>query len=260
MTDTKEQGRNPIVLIIAVFALLAVLVIAVVASRDAADDAVKPRVGVLTSLPIFWEEGGLAENLKAGAAPSEVHSRLSENFELLPIDSWDSVEKDKLQLLLLVQSRALTPTELEKFDSWIRSGGRALILADPALHWESSYPLGDPRRPLFTSMLSPLFTHWGLELALPLGDHEHDSFSADGHNIATSTPGVWEQTKLDGNCAIAQNNVQAVCDLGAGRVVLLADADLVDPNYWRGASSVLGDGDIAGNMDWIEDRLTSLAK
>lgn len=259
MMDMKEEGQKPRRLIIAAVAILCVLVAAIIFSRDVAETKVKPRVGVLTSMPIFWQEGDLADNLQAGAASSQVHERLSEKFELLPIDSWDSVEESRLKLLLLVQSRALTPTELEKFDGWVRSGGRALILADPALHWESSYPLGDPRRPLFTSMLSPLFTHWGLQLALPMSEDEHSHFVADGHDIVTSTPGIWEQVKLDGNCSIAQNNVQAVCDLGAGSVVLLADADLVDPQYWHGASSVLGDRDIAGNMNWIEERLLSLA-
>ena len=77
------------------------------------------------------------------------------------LDSFDALNVRSTPLLLLAQPRALAPAEMVKLDSWVRDGGKLLILADPALQWGSLYPLGDKRRPLFTSLLSPLFSHWG---------------------------------------------------------------------------------------------------
>ncbi len=258
--DAISKDRRGWRLYTALLIALAIAALAIWFMR--ADDAAepKPKIGVLTSMPIFWPEGDIGQNLDRDGGPSIVHDRLSQRFDLVPVDNWEMVDKGKLKLLLLIQPRALTPAELDQFDKWLRAGGRAVILADPALSWESSYPLGDSRRPLFTSMLSPIITHWGLKLALPIeGEDGAREFSDDGHDIITRTPGLWEQVKLDGNCQIASNNIRASCDLGAGRVILLADADIVDPQYWHGGSPILTGGDVSGNMDWLEDQLLRLA-
>lgn len=245
----------------ALLTLLAIIALAIWFMRADGSAQPKPRIGVLTSMPVFWPEGDIGQNLDGGSGPSLVHDRLSQSFDLVPVDNWKMVDKGQLKLLLLIQPRALAPAEFDQFDRWLRAGGGAVILADPALSWESSYPLGDSRRPLFTSMLSPIFTYWGLKLALPIEEDDGPSeFTDDGHDMVTRTPGLWEQVKLDGNCQIASNNIRASCDLGAGQVILLADADIVDPQYWHGASPILGGGDVSGNMNWLEEQLLRLSK
>jgi len=261
MSDAITSSRSYARLIIA--AILLVLIVAAISFFMRGDDeeAEKLELGVLTSMPIFWPEGDVSDSLKAGGEMSPVNERLSQAFDLVPVDSWKTVTEQKLSLLMLAQSRALTPGELDKLDRWVRLGGKALILADPALRWESSYPLGDQRRPLFTSMLSPILTHWGLELALPIGEQEDSSvLDLDGYDIVTSAPGIWEQVKLDGNCAISNAGLVATCEIGKGRAILLADADILDPQYWHGPASVLSDGDVADNMDWVEETLLELAE
>lgn len=250
-----------------IFGILLILVcVAVVfwlAGREgsgrSADNVQREKLGVMSSLPLFWAEGKLSGSAQNEGRLSPTIKRLSASFQLVPLDSWKDLEKQKLDRILLVQPRAFTPKELEQIDIWVRAGGRAVILADPALRWESSYPLGDKRRPLFTSMLSPLFTHWGLELALPLDDSGKTSrHGIDGHFIVTSAAGIWEQRKLDGNCEISNEGLLARCRIGSGSATLLADADLVDPEFWHGTPGLIGNGDIADNMSWLISEIENM--
>ena len=136
------------------------------------------------------------------------------------------------------------------------------MLADPALQWGSLYPLGDKRRPLFTSMLSPLFSHWGIELVLPIDNAEPVSVrQIDGLTIRTLTPGEW-RTKRGAKtslCRIDTDAIYADCAVGKGRALLIADADLLDTPNWegRGARMLTGE-DESGNVDWVEELLLKL--
>jgi hypothetical protein len=181
---------------------------------------------------------------------------LQEQYNIRPLDNFDALDKSPLSLMLLAQPRALGPSELVKLDAWVRSGGRILILADPALQWGSLYPLGDKRRPLFTSLLSPLFSHWGLELVLPMTDEQAVVLrEVDGLSIRTQTPGEWlpKTGKVSATCAIASHRMLADCRVGKGRALLVADADLLDTVYWegQGVRSITGDDEF-GNLAWIE--------
>jgi len=217
--------------------------------------ATKPALGMMTTLPLQWSEGGIEADLAAEAKPHPVYSRLQEQYNIRPFDNFDALHKSPLSLMLLAQPRALGPSELVKLDAWVRGGGRILILADPALQWGSLYPLGDKRRPLFTSLLSPLFSHWGLELVLPMTDEQAVVLrEVDGLSIRTQTPGEWlpKTGKVSATCAIASHRMLADCRVGKGRALLVADADLLDTVYWegQGVRSITGDDEF-GNLAWI---------
>jgi ABC-type uncharacterized transport system len=220
------------------------------------EQAAKPALGLMTTLPLQWSEGGVEADLAVEAKPHPVYSRLQEQYNIRPLDNFDALDKSPLSLMLLAQPRALGPSELVKLDAWVRGGGRILILADPALQWGSLYPLGDKRRPLFTSLLSPLFSHWGLELVLPMTDEQAVVLrEVDGLSIRTQTPGEWlpKTGKVSATCAIASHRMLADCRVGKGRALLVADADLLDTVYWegQGVRSITGDDEF-GNLAWIE--------
>lgn len=228
-------------------------------NEEAAD---RPRLALMTSLPLQWSEGGIEADLAADAKPHPAFDRLKRQFDIYPIDDLDQIDRKPASLLLLAQPRALGPGELVKLDTWVRAGGRVLILADPALQWGSLYPLGDKRRPLFTSLLSPLFTHWGLELVLPLTDEQPVVLrEVDGGTIRTQTPGEWLEKDGTGNgiCTIAPTKLLANCKVGDGRAVLVADADLLDTVYWegRGVRALTGDDEFA-NLVWVNGLLLTL--
>jgi hypothetical protein len=225
-------------------------------------ETAKPVLGLMTTLPLQWSEGGIEADLAADAKPHPAYARLQERYDVRPLDSFDDLDQRQLSLMLLAQPRALAPAELVTLDNWVRAGGRLLILADPALQWGSLYPLGDKRRPLFTSLLSPLFSHWGLELVLPMSDQQAIAMrEVDGLNIRTQTPGEWlsKPGKATANCQIAAHRLLADCRVGRGRALLLADADLLDSVYWEGQGirAVTGDDEFA-NLEWIGSMLLAL--
>ena len=224
--------------------------------------AARPLLGLMTTLPLQWSDGGIEADLSNDAQPHPVYLRLQRQYDVRPIDSFNMLETPKISLLVLAQPRALAPTELVALDQWVREGGQLLVLADPALQWGSLYPLGDKRRPLFTSLLSPLFSHWGLELVLPMTDVAEISLrKIDELTVRTQTPGEW-LPKAGGEgakCQIAAHQLLADCHVGKGRALLVADADLLDAVYWEGQGvRMLTGSDEFGNMLWVEVLLMQL--
>lgn len=256
-TRAGIRGRLLIGLLISTLLLLGALI---AYRTQPADNGPKPALGLMSTLPLQWSEGGIEADLSDDAQPHPAFARLSRNYDVQPLDNLNEVAKQPL--LLLAQPRAFSPIELVQLDRWVRKGGRLLILADPALQWGSLYPLGDKRRPLFTSMLSPLFEHWGVELVLPIVDAEPMAIRKIGDlSIRTQTPGEWLKiARIDsGECAISQQGLLADCRIGKGRAILVADADLLDPPYWEARGvRVLTGTDEFGNMIWVESLLAAL--
>lgn len=224
--------------------------------------ASRPPLGLMTTLPLQWSEGGIEAAVATDAEPHPAYARLVERYDIKPIDDLAELDKQQFSLLLLAQPRAFSPQELVLLDRWVRNGGRLLVLADPALQWGSLYPLGDKRRPLFTSLLSPLFSHWGVELVLPITDKEPIALrEVDGLTIRTQTPGEWQAKPggSGGRCEIATPKLLADCRVGKGRALLVADADLLDTPYWdgQGVRALTGSDEFA-NIIWFEALLAAL--
>ena len=264
MTNVRARlggKRRPLLLLLAVALLFLSSLLAYAFTRPAPDGP-KPTLGLMTTLPLQWSEGGVEADLAEDAQPHPAFARLAQSYDVQPLD--DVRDLAERRVLLLAQPRAFSPAELVQLDSWVRKGGRILILADPALQWGSLYPLGDKRRPLFTSMLSPLFTHWGLELVLPIADAEPMAIRKIGKlSIRMQTPGEWLKINRGGSarCVLAEDGLVADCRIGIGRALLVADADLLDTVYWEGRGMrVLTGGDEFGNLAWVESLLARLNK
>ena len=250
-------------LIAALVAALTVLLwIAGFATTRPADNRPKPPLALMTSLPLLWSEGGIEVDLDKDAAPHPAFMRLSAHYDITPIDDLEAWAPKPKQMLLLAQPRAFAPRELVRLDNWVRQGGLALILADPALQWGSLYRLGDKRRPLFTSMLSPLFAFWGLELVLPLEDEVPASMRKIGlFHIRTVTAGEWlpKESVTTKRCAILAKGLLADCRIGKGRAVLVADADFLDAAFWEGQGMrILTGKDEFANIAMLQALLSAL--
>ena len=137
------------------------------------------------------------------------------------------------KLLLLAQPRVLDPHELVALDSWVRGGGRVLILTDPLLVWPSALPLGDIRRAPPVGLLGPLLDHWGLELGPSglTGLVTDDQPAAGTGRLTMIAPGRFLVTGAD--CRRTKLYL-ASCRLGQGRALLVADADLLHDSAWAG--------------------------
>jgi hypothetical protein len=193
-------------------------------------------VGLFTSLPIVWAEADdLRGQLIRDRPPHRIYKALSRLGPVVALDTLDGLGP-KLQRLVIAQPRALSPSENVALDNWVRGGGQVLLLADPLLTAESIYQLGDPRRPQDLVMLSPILHRWDLELTVdeqqPRGIRQ---IAMPGPALPVDLAGTWRNP--GGTCRIEAEGVLVTCLIGRGRVVALADAEVLtnsDPSLLRG--------------------------
>ena len=135
---------------------------------------------------------------------------------------------------------------LVALDDWVRRGGRVLLLADPLLEWPSKRPLGDPLRPAPMFMDTGLLAHWGFGSMRPTSAASRRA-KLGGYEVVTVSPG-----RLTGSCAIEDQGLVALCRIGRGEAIVIADADLLDtPAFGGGAEH---------NLDALLEQLDRLGR
>jgi hypothetical protein len=254
-TLLADAGNRRIAVALLMLAAIAAMVLIFGRSRaDQASDN-RPQLLLMSSIPLQWGEVGISDIAKGNAEPSPLFDHLSEQNRVVVIDDFQKLGEPGSIPLLLIQPRALAPRELVELDGWIRKGGKVIIFADPALDWPSDLPLGDQRRPLFTSLLTPMFRHWGLELALPVGEDNGDAdVMAGEYRLSPKSAGIW--LKADGKpsarCEVSDDQFLATCNVGKGIAVLIADADLLHEDRWT--SGLVQ----PGTTDWLDTKIATL--
>jgi hypothetical protein len=180
----------------------------------------RPELLLLTSLPIVFPE-----RLTLDAAASPALTALQGRYRVAPISVTDTATLARHRLLLMAQPRAQPGEMLVALDHWVRSGGRAAILADPVLEWPTSKPLGDLTRPPPAFSDTGLLGHWGLQLEAPetLGPA---TFEAEGKPVHTFSPGTLRAG--NSNCKIAAGGLVARCRVGKGQAIVIGDADFLN--------------------------------
>ncbi len=237
------------------------------AERDRRDDAVAPavpstpiipnlprqRIVLMSSLPLVYGAGvDMAAMIAGQARPHPLYSALAQDHDLVVADVIDAEAFAGARLIILVQPRALMPEELVALDGFIRGGGRMLLFADPRLEWPSGTGLGDPTGPLRSSLVSPLLAHWGLELTDPGIDRVRIAESG-AVLVHPGQFGARPGKSGDASCRIAAGGFVARCAVGKGRAVLVADADLLDPDL----INISGESAHA-NRRWVHDLVSEL--
>lgn len=219
--------RPSLRLALTAFVLLAVGAAAWAYMRDGRE----PRgpLGLFTSLPIYWSE---AEDLSAMLDPQrEPHwaRRLIEGQrELRPLDVLTPETLAPLEDVLLAQPRALAPAENVALDDWVRRGGRVLLFADPLLTEKSHFPIGDRRRPQDVALLSPILSHWGLELHYDEGGQPDETMrDVMGAEVPSNLAGYFT-TGGQANCRLWTEGFAVTCAIGRGRIVAVADAAVLE--------------------------------
>lgn len=187
-------------------------------------------LGLFGTLPILWHEGdGLDEYIKPQEEPHWAAVALRRSGNLTPLDILDPVPAG-LDVLIMAQPRPLSPQENVALDTWVRGGGRVLMFVDPMLTQKSRFALGDPRRPHDIAMLSPILTHWGLELqsedSQPAGERRITLLRRD---VPVNLSGRFVRTTESGTCGVLARGLAAECRIGRGRILALADAALLEP-------------------------------
>ncbi len=212
-------------------------------------------IGLFTSLPIQWREAGtIREHLGNDAPPHWALAVLQSHGTVRPVDSFmggrNGTPLKGVNLLVMAQPRPLAPRENVALDAWVRKGGRLLLFADPMLTGDSRFSPGDPRRPQDMVMLSPILAHWGLRM-----EFDEDQLPADhlvqvgGAEIRVDLPGRLVLAENAGKCAVLADGVAATCEIGRGRLLIVADAALLED----------GAGDEPRSVHALEQLLALLA-
>ncbi|MEY4500398.1 MAG: hypothetical protein RIS52_288 [Pseudomonadota bacterium] len=231
----------------AAIALLALLVGACSAAPKA---PAKQDWHLLTGLPLFMGAGDVQSVLNGQAGQAPLLTHLSQGRKMIPIDTLTATHLRTVHYLLAVQPRVMPPEDLVAFDAWVRGGGQAVILADPDLVWPTDYAMGDPRTPPASTLLDPLFAHWGFKLLGMRGQPRAVSAMLGDYPATLMNPGHWVSQSKE--CNVEDGGVTIVCTLGKGRVILLADADIGDARLLV--------GNVAKNLAAIDSLLTRLEK
>lgn len=213
------------------------------AAPDAAQPAAAmPRLGLMSSLPLHWPLGADVAAIASGAAAVPWQRAALERayaLELLdtlsPIPGMaaDAPETDPLAGLTqiaIIQPRGLSPADNVALDTWVRGGGRLLLVLDPALTGEYDLPLGDPRRPAEAALIPPVVARWGLKVRF---DEEREAAVEERTLGKAALPlaVAGEVAIVDpdaGTCTLLAGGAAAQCRVGEGRVTLIADAALFE--------------------------------
>lgn len=192
----------------------------------------KPKIGLFTTLPILWREtGDLGELLSGDAPPHWAQAALAAHGAVQPLDTLagqsGTLPLPGDALLVMAQPRGLSPSENVALDDWVRAGGRVLLFADPLLTAESAFAIGDRRRPQDVVLLSPILARWGLELQF---DEDQLPGAREvrllGGAIPVNLPGRF--AARGPACRLLADGLAARCRIGAGHVLAVADAALLE--------------------------------
>ncbi len=223
--------------------------------RPAAASANAPAVTMLTGLPLRWSGGeGIAAMIAEGAKDDPALARLTAAGPVSLVDSLVHHVPPPGGTLLLAHPRALAPQELVAIDSFVRGGGRAVILADALTGWPAPYPLGNPRNPPITSLLTPLLDHWGVKLgAAPPEETAALPVDVDGARLRLFSAGRFE--RLPSQCTIYADRRVTRCPIGDGEAWLVGDADLLFEPLWRPVAPGFEHLRQADTIEWLSTLL-----
>lgn len=205
----------------------------------------KPALALLTSLPLAFPEDGFS--LESSGSPALDALDDAYAVELVAAASADSLSRH--DLLLMAHAPTQTAQGLVELDEWVEQGGRVLLLADPKLVWESSLSLGDRRRPLSAFPDTGLLGHWGVRLEGPVTDGPRLMGEGDTA-VLLGAPGAL--VAMNDQCRIESEGLIALCNIGAGKALIIADADFL----MVGEGGL--DGPTQGNVPFLIAQLARL--
>ena len=226
--------------------------------------ATPPQAGrtvLITSLPLVQWPGDGALTAGPSEAIALVALRQQLGRKVVPVGALGEGELLNDDRLLLAHPAALDPASLVEIDRFVRSGGRAVILADGLSSWPRPFPFGDPRNPVVTSMLTPLLDHWGLTLDAPTPGSAAGGAVAvrDGaYKLTLHSPGHFAE--VPSTCRPAggtrDGRVTIVaCRIGQGTAVILADADMLFGPLWLSDPVWAAHLRPSDNIKWVADQL-----
>lgn len=191
-----------------------------------------PATRLVTALPLVTLDD--PRRLLTGASTaSPMLVELDHVTSIYRVDRASDGELRRTTSLILAHPPAMPPEDIVAVDAFVRRGGAVLILADGLLSWPPPYPLGDPRNPPITSLMTPLLDHWGIALDAPAGLRQELVHVYDGSiRLALFSPGRL-RVAAGSPCQVRLDGLMATCRIGRGRATIIADADLLNDAHWQ---------------------------
>jgi len=123
----------------------------------------KPKLGLMTNLPLESGAGGMMAAMQGNAQPFVIYQQLRENFDLKVLDQdIDRVPAD-VSTLLIVHPKPLSDKTLYAIDQFVLRGGHAIVFVDPLSELAmSTTNMGPGMQSGATSNLEPLLKAWGV--------------------------------------------------------------------------------------------------
>jgi len=128
----------------------------------------KPKIGVLSSLPVMGTPPARFPGAPPPQEPWFLIEQLRETFELEGLDPGTGQIPPGIDVLLIVHPKGFSDAMLFAIDQFVLGGGKALVCVDP--HSEEDRPPQDPSNPMAgmgtprNSDLGPLLAAWGVTL------------------------------------------------------------------------------------------------
>jgi ABC-type uncharacterized transport system involved in gliding motility auxiliary subunit len=123
----------------------------------------KPKLALLSSLPLQAGPGGMMAMLQGRARPYILYQQLTQTYDLQTLQLGNFSIPANTDLLLIVHPAPLSDTQLYAIDQFVLRGGRALVLVDPNSEIAAAASQGFQRSAGATpSDLPTLFKAWGI--------------------------------------------------------------------------------------------------
>jgi ABC-type uncharacterized transport system involved in gliding motility auxiliary subunit len=123
----------------------------------------KPVVGIISSLPLQTGSGGIQAMMQGQAQPFAIYSELNQTYTTQILQPGFAAIPKGVDVLLIAHPSTLGDAQLAAIDSFVLSGGRALVFVDP--NSEVAQAGANPYQPAAappSSDLPKLFRAWGV--------------------------------------------------------------------------------------------------
>lgn len=126
----------------------------------------KPKLGVLSGLPLQFGHGGAMGFLQGASQPYIIYTQLSQFYDLVELEPTFNVIPQDVDALLIVHPPELVTEQLYRIDQFVLAGKPALIFVDPYAEM-SQFNVPDGVLTLNGSVapasdFKPLFAAWGV--------------------------------------------------------------------------------------------------
>ena|GEM_PF-301976 len=121
----------------------------------------KPKIGILSSLPVFGKPGSPALGILPTAKQIFV-SELQQDFDVVKVSTNAKEIDDQLKVLLIIHPKDLSETTEFAIDQFVLRGGKVIALLDPYAYFDTSSNESESIADSKSSNLDHLTRAWGV--------------------------------------------------------------------------------------------------